>query len=726
MACKQSSNNQLYNADQKHPIYILIDNAAAKGPAIELVDLLSQAIDGDLTIVEETPDVSNYIQLKISEEAKAVDPLKPGTVKYEMQEEGLLIEGSDSTHLYYAIYDFLERELGYRWLDAETDFIPQLMEIQLPKDLAYTYSPPIATRTVHARVVYDNPIFARKLKVTTSAFPYYAPNARVHTFHRFMPREHFLKDHPEYYALRNGRRISTQLCLTNADVLGIVVDSVQAHFNRHPEARVVSVSSDDNTQYCTCPTCTKSDQEYGGPTGTMINFVNQVAAKFPDKFISTLAYQYTRKPGEVKPANNVLITLCSIECDRSGSIEDKCQPFAEDMKGWNQQDATLRIWDYTTQFTNFLAPFPNLRTLQPNIQFFRDQGAKWVFEQHSNHPSDLYDLRVYLMAKLLWNPDLNVDSVITDFSVHYYGSAAEPIGAYVQSIHDAIAADPDYFLFLYGDPSQAFNSFLSAEKLEEYHDYFNKAETALAGDLMLLNRVRRARIGLDYATLEACRKNIAPAFTLLAENGQLNPSFQAALDRFKSTCQQNNITLMNEMGYTVEEYLAGWQTTITRATQSNIAQGATITLLTKPKKYANEDPQTLTDGAFGGASFYANWLGFEGNHLEAELDLGSEQEISFTGMAFLQVVNHLVFLPAEVTYSYAGKNKQFRHLGTIKNPKPLLEGSKINDIEYFDLSFDPVKARYLKVEAKNLLTPPDWHHGAGLPSWIFADEWVVR
>ena len=47
-----------------------------------------------------------------------------------------------------------------------------------------------------------------------------------------------------------------------------------------------------------------------------------------------------------------------------------------------------------------------------------------------------------------------------------------------------------------------------------------------------------------------------------------------------------------------------------------------------PKKYANEDPATLTDGALGGASFYSNWLGFEGNNLEAVIDLGEAIYVS--------------------------------------------------------------------------------------------------
>ncbi len=716
---------QLFTAGQQEPLYVFNPDPIAHSQANDLAFILGQCTSVPVVVSKGELGSLPYIELRITSENNTANPLQSGKVRYEMLEDHLLIEASDSVHLYYAIYDFLERELGYRWLDADVEVIPHFEELALPEGLNYEYVPPISTRTVHARAVYEHPAFARKLKVTTSAFPYYAPEARVHTFHRFLPREQFLAQHPEYYALRDGRRISTQLCLTNPEVLKVVIDSVQAHFDRHPEALVVSVSSDDNTQYCTCPNCSQSDQQYGGPTGTLLRFVNQVAAKFPNKIISTLAYQYTRKPGTVKPADNVLITLCSIECDRSGSIEDKCTDFADDMQAWNKLDATLRIWDYTTQFTNFLAPFPNLRTLQPNLQFFRDSGAKWVFEQHSNHPSDLYDLRIYLMAKLLWNPDADVEEIITDFTNHYYGAAAEHIRQYITDLHDALAADPDYFLFLYGDPSQAFNSFLSPEKLGAFHKSFRLAEAAVAGDIGLLQRIARAGIGLDYATLEACRKNISPEFSLLGEDGQLSPVFRATLDRFKATCDKNNITLMNEMGYTVQEYLSDWEATIALAFLPNRAAGKPIELLTQPKKYADEDPQVLTDRAFGGASFYANWLGFEGNHLEAILDLGSVQKVTYTNINFLQVVNHLVFFPTSVTYSCAGEDKQFQTLGTVGNERPLNPDSKVNDTQRFELTFSPVQARYLKVKAINMLTPPDWHHGAGLPSWIFADEWLV-
>ena len=287
------------------------------------------------------------------------------------------------------------------------------------------YLPPVTTRTVHSRLFYDNHEFANKRKVTYEAFPGYVPGAGVHTFHRFVPASNYLRSHPAYFALRKGRRLPTQLCLSNDEVLDIVINTVDSLFKQYPNHGVISVSQDDNQQYCQCEDCMLINDREGSPAGSVIEFVNKVAEQFPDKTISTLAYQYTRTaPKTIKPRENVLITLCSIECDRSGPINEKCVDFSQDLESWGKLTSNIRIWDYTTQFTNFLAPFPNLYTLQPNIQLFKQNNAKWIFEQHSHHPSELFELRSYLTSKLLWNPDINPFSTIDDFLQGYYQAAA--------------------------------------------------------------------------------------------------------------------------------------------------------------------------------------------------------------------------------------------------------------------------------------------------------------
>lgn len=649
----------------------------------------------------------------------------PHTIEYMAKGDNIIIAGGNSKSVLYAVYAFLENELACLWLSPEVEIIPAADKIILPGDLFYEYTPPVETRTVHSKLFYDNHSFADKHRVTYEAFPSYVPEARVHTFHRFMPAASFYESHPEYYALRNGKRLGTQLCLTNPDVLAIVTDSVAAYFERYPGAGIISVSQDDNTLHCQCEDCAAVDREEGSASGTMIRFVNSIADKFPGKTISTLAYQYTRKPSRTRPADNVLVTLCSIECDRSKPIEEGCSDFAADLRGWKQLTGNIRIWDYTTQFTNFLAPFPNMHTLGPNIRFFRDNNAKWIFEQHSHNPSELFELRSYLTAKLLWNPDLDTDEIISEFTTAYYGEAGSYIKEYIDIIHEEIQKVPGFFLFLYGDPSQGFDSFLRPGLLEKYDELFDKAEKAVSSTPRVLERVRTARLSTHYAALEASRKGISEEYNLETAGPRL--------ELFANICRDAGIEMMNEMGYRVSEYIASYRQTIDRYEKPNIAAGKKVHALTAPKKYAAEDPMALTDGAFGGANFYSNWLGFEGKDMEMLIDLGEVKTIDNVHTAFLQVTNHIVFFPAYVSVSVAPADvevipgeQSFRELMQIENSRPLRPGSKVNDIQYFDFNFSPLETRYVKIFARNMKEAPAWHNAAGLPSWIFCDEIIIN
>jgi len=133
-----------------------------------------------------------------------------------------------------------------------------------------------------------------------------------------------------------------------------------------------------------------------------------------------------------------------------------------------------------------------------------------------------------------------------------------------------------------------------------------------------------------------------------------------------------------------------------------------------------------TDEAFGGSSFFSNWLGYEGNDMEVVIDLGEIQDISHIETTFLKVTNHIVFFPEEVVFSISSNNKDFVSMAHLFNARPLQPNSKVNDIQLFQATFKTTMARYVKVKAINVKKAPFWHHAAGLPVWVFADEVIVN
>ena len=715
---KCTSNNEilLSKAGKSQVTIVLKDNAVEKEQkaAEELQAYLKQIENVEIPIGSAKEEGINiYVGQRGNQK------LDKHTVAYSVENGNLYIHGGSPKSTLNAVYVFLEREFGIRFYSPTVEKIPTRKDISINGNLNYEYTPPVTTRTVHSRLFYENADFSDKLRVTNESFPTYVPTARVHTFHKFMPADKFYQSHPEYYALRNGKRLPTQLCLTNEKVFEIVKDSVRSQLKRFPKAEVISVSQDDNTQYCQCDKCEAIHKAEGSPSGTMIDFVNRIADAFPDKQISTLAYQYTRKaPKNKKPKENVLITLCSIECDRSAPIDKKCQDFMNDLKEWSKISDNIRIWDYTTQFTNFLAPFPNLHTIKPNIELFKANNAKWIFEQHSNQPSELFELRSYLTAQLLWNPEADADAIMDDFLEGYYEDAAPFVKQYIDKVHSELQADSSFFLFLYGDPSQGFESFLSENLLNKYDNWYDEATKVVADKSDILERVNTARLSVDYAMLEFAKRNLSES--VKTEN------VDERLARFKATTEKANITAMNEMRFTVSEYIDNYKRTMERAENKNIAIGKKVELLTKPKKYAKEDPQTLTDGALGGNSFFSNWLGFEGNDLEAVIDLETPTEVNQISTAFLQVVNHIVFFPDAVEYWYSLDGEKYQSFNKLQNQRPLRKKSKINDIQYFKSKRKTVEARYIKIIGRSMKVAPIWHHGAGTPSWIFIDEVMVE
>ena len=182
---------------------------------------------------------------------------------------------------------------------------------------------------------------------------------------------------------------------------------------------------------------------------------------------------------------------------------------------------------------------------------------------------------------------------------------------------------------------------------------------------------------------------------------------------------------MNEMGFTVKEYVNNYIKAMNLAVKNNLAKTKKVSLLTKPTKYANEDPKVLTDGALGGSSFYSNWLGFVNNGLDAIIDLEEEKPIKNISLSFLQVTNHVVFFPPKVEFLISNDNEQWTSFDVLKNKKPLTKKSKVNDIQTFSQKINK-SARYVRIKAQNYGNAPYWHFAAENPSWIFADEVIVE
>ena len=425
-----------------------------------------------------------------------------------------LVLAGNKRGVLYAVYTFLEDHCGCRWFTPDCSVIPASATFAIG-DLKVRYLPPLEYRSTDypcsrdadwavrnkingTQTALDEP---RGGKVSYSHF--------VHTFNDILdPAKEFAK-HPEYFSEVKGKRTAdhTQLCLTNPEVLEIAKKTVRRWIQEAPQATIFSVSQNDWHNFCECANCKALAEKEGSQAGPLIAFVNavaeDVAKDFPDKTIDTLAYQWGRKPPRtIRPRPNVCVRLCSIECCFSHPL-DVCETnktFVDDIKGWNKLCDRLYIWDYVIDYSHSIMPFPNLRVLKPNIRFFVANGVKGIYEEacYFTKGSEIAELRTWIMAKTLWNPDYDTDRAVDAFLTAYYGPAAWPVRKYLDLINGQVAEHKDWHANIWAKPDAPF---LNAPAVAESVRLFDEAEASVRENPVLLDRVQTARLPVIYVQI---------------------------------------------------------------------------------------------------------------------------------------------------------------------------------------------------------------------------------
>ncbi|MFZ5981289.1 MAG: DUF4838 domain-containing protein [Candidatus Zixiibacteriota bacterium] len=619
-----------------------------------------------------------------------------------------------------AVYTFLETYLGCRKYSTTFEVTPAKPTITLPA-IDDTQIPVLTFRMQDIRDSAYNAWHKLNDLDDWGLF--------VHTFKTLVPPEKYFEDHPEYFSENNGVRVADgQLCLSDPDVFRIVVDELRRRIETNPTARYWSVSQNDTYVPCGCDACRAVDSAEGSPSGSIINFVNRVAREFPDKTISTLAYQYSRPaPVHIKPEPNVNIMLCSIECNRSRSIAEdpKNASFVKDVKDWSRLTDNIFLWDYVVQFRNLLAPFPNLRTLQPNIRFFVENGITSVFEQGvAQMQGEFAELRLYLLAKLLWNPYLDIDPVMTDFLEGYYGEAAPFVRQYIDTMHDALARSGED-LSCFGYPYPSADGYLAAAMLDRYEAIFDDAEAAVKDKPEYLRHVRTARLPVQYAVLEQAKMLgfEERGFFVRDTDGsrRASPELVTLLQIFIDRCKDGGVIRLWEHGISPEEYLAATRRFIESSLPPHLALEKTVTLGTPASpKYHHGQAAALTDGLKGWADYNFHWLGFEGEDMDAVVDLGGTIPVARVETDFLQDILAWVFTPATVEFFVSEDGLEYKKVGEVASTVPPEQAGAT--IAPFNVEFEPTPARFVKVKTASLKTCPSWHKGSGGKAWIFIDE----
>lgn len=404
----------------------------------------------------------------------------------------LSIEGGNGRGVIYGVYALLEKYLGFR------AFMPGLEKLSggdIPECddsfkpvFEYRQSDwPCGNDTVWSA---KNNVNSRPCGDELGGFAKWG--GFVHTMHD-------LTDTP----------YDKQPCLSDPENLKKAIARVRKMLENDPTLSIISVSQNDNCNYCKCEKCAAVDEEEGSHMGTLLRFVNAVADNIKDDYpnvaIETLAYQYTRRPPKhVRPLPNVIIRLCSIECCFAHPLSDETcgvnRAFRTDIEDWNKICDRMYIWDYVTDFSYYIPPFPNFGVLRENMRFFALHGVKGMYPEgnYNSVSGEFGELRCWLLAKLMWNPlmsETEYQAYMDEFLEAYYGAGWRYIRAFIDF---TVSESKHSHMVIWNPPFNIVAKEMYEAMYDTIESWWNSAEE-MAGDK--LENVRRSRMQWSYVTL---------------------------------------------------------------------------------------------------------------------------------------------------------------------------------------------------------------------------------
>ena len=379
----------------------------------------------------------------------------------------LLLVGKDATSTEFAVIEFLERFLGFRY------FFPGKLGTCLDK-LDILTVPPIDLR--------KEPHFKSRLMSGVYGggdFMRFNRFRRRYEFHhaliRILRPSKYAKTNPEYYPIRGGERYvptrdddhSWQPCLTCPGVFRVCVETARKTFDKHPDVVGFSLGINDSHGFCECPECMKSRKRWGEEEGTKLSnhyftllnkVADEVAKTHPGKMLGCLGYFNVRWPPDFKLRDNVCVYLCN---DRSQYSSPEFRRRDVDiLRGWSEVCKHPCIYEWLFG-GGYVVPRIYTRRLHTALNAtYRCGGDGYYSEAYPNWGLD--GPKLWIVSRLLWDLDEDPEALRREFCQRLYGAAAETMDTYYAELERLWVPPRD------ATWGERIHCFYSVEQIDKY------------------------------------------------------------------------------------------------------------------------------------------------------------------------------------------------------------------------------------------------------------------
>lgn len=462
------------------------------------------------------------------------------------------------------------------------------------------------------------------------------------------------------YALNNGERDNEQFCFSSSELLTQVANYILESFGeKNTETTRFMIMPNDNDIVCQCQKCQEAGNTISNATPAVSVFISKLAKRFPSYTIFTSAYRTTfSEPQQLLPKNTaVLFSTMNLPKGVKLNEDHKIvKQFVEQLEAWKTKTNTIYVWDYASNFDDYLTPLPILKGLQHQFRFFKKHGINGVFLNGSGYDYTPFgDVQTYIVGALMKDAEVNIDKLSRSFFRSKYPISAEVLSSYYTVLEEKYQAKNKPYN-MYGSMKENLKTYTDVETFSTFYEQFPNLIAKAEGDEQY--NLKKMYVALSFSRLQIAHTKGSEDFGYLEKEGKtlrIKPEISDWLRTLELYSAYQDMKTYKEVGGELQNYIAQWQEIIAANSIKNQLLDVPIKLLSQPDE-GFEKTNALNDGVTGfSGDYHSGWYISSTDDLYVSFSAEQLYNCDTVRLRFLEMKKHGFTAPEKIDILVDGR-----------------------------------------------------------------------
>jgi len=493
----------------------------------------------------------------------------------------------------------------------------------------------------------------------------------------------------EIYAIVEEERNKNQLCFSSLLLFNLTSEYIRDNFGDRDYRFMIM--PEDNNLVCMCPACAELGNTENNSTPSVVRFVGKLAVKFPKQQFFITAYGTTVALPKHRLPKNVNVFLSTIDLPRGIELTNdqiETQSFKKQIEEWKYKTENIYLWDYASNFDDYLTPLPVLYGMQKQFKFFKKLGVKGIFINGSGYDYTPFDnVKTFVLAALMMNVNVDVDELCRRFFEKEFPISHKLLSDYyLQLERDFFSKNIPYNM--YGGMRETLRTYLNAGNFVRFYVELEKQLSDT--EEIEQEKLRKLHTALSYARLQVAYVAGAREWGYADREKNkmiVKPEVKLYLQTLENFREYTDMQHYKEVDGFLSDYVVEWKQLIARRPSVNELMDTPIKILSDSD--GGFERELLNDGTFGFANDYHQGWYLSNNNKDLRVGFSAEKlrRAKSVKFRFLNNERHGILPPEKIILIVDGAEvgvvlgERMKTSGNVVEGSLAVNLSKATDIE---------------------------------------------